>query len=292
MEATHAATRERPADRPLGGRLGLNVPSGWWPTTAMLKAYEAAGYGWVQVHAPGAAILREPEATLHAAALHAALQPTGLRLVLHGPDALMAGEEHADRAFAGLLDYAARAGAEIVVYHGMNVAPQNRLRLRAEERSLEGLARRARALAVTIAIENLAPVHSVPRDPRACHEPRAVASLVARLASSHVKLCLDVGHAHIVGADLDVPPAAIALFHVHDNLGPRLGRTAPATLDPLRLDLHLPPGTGTVPWERVIPLLAAAPHAPVQLEVHPPHRPEPQGLADVTAALLSVANGA
>jgi sugar phosphate isomerase/epimerase len=83
------------------------------------------------------------------------------------------------------------------------------------------------------------------------------------------------------------------VFHVHDNLGPRLTGTTPSTLDPLRLDLHLPPGTGTVAWDRVAPRLAAAPHAPIQLEVHPPHRPEPYGLAGVTAAILaSAANGA
>ena len=56
----------------------------------------------------------------HARALRAALDTSSLRLVLHAPDDLSAGRVEADRGFAGLLDYAAEAGAELVVYHGLN----------------------------------------------------------------------------------------------------------------------------------------------------------------------------
>jgi sugar phosphate isomerase/epimerase len=297
MGATHAAIREQVGARPLDGRLGLNVPSGWWPSAATLKSYEAAGFGWVQVHSPPTQVLRahdgdQTPVLRHAAAVRAALDTTTLRLVLHAPDTLMAGDEHADLALAALLEYAARAGAEHVVYHGMNVAPRAVMALRAEEQSLSALARHARDAGVTIAVENLAPVHAVPRSPRACHDPAAVAGLVARVGADRVRMCVDVGHAHIVGAALDVEPEAVALFHVHDNLGARLGGDPQPTLDPLRLDLHLPPGAGSIAWDEVAPLLAAAPHAPVQLEVHPPHRPEPAGLASVTAALLSGASAA
>jgi sugar phosphate isomerase/epimerase len=55
----------------------------------------------------------------HARALRAALTPHGLRLVLHGPDDLSVGTIEHDRAFDGLMDYAAEAGAELVVYHGL-----------------------------------------------------------------------------------------------------------------------------------------------------------------------------
>jgi sugar phosphate isomerase/epimerase len=69
----------------------------------------------------------------------------------------------------------------------------------------------------------------------------------------------------------------VILFHVHDNFGagsdvPRAGQ-----VEPLRLDLHLPPGAGSLPWAAVAPLLAARP-APLQLEVHPAGRPEPATL--------------
>jgi sugar phosphate isomerase/epimerase len=97
-------------------------------------------------------------------------------------------------------------------------------------------------------------------------------------------MCLDLGHANIV-ADLRhtsierlLEPVldVVSVFHLHDNLGGRLsgasGRRGTAGLDPLRLDLHLPPGRGTLPWRRIAPLLAAH-DAPLVMELHPPYRP-------------------
>ena len=56
----------------------------------------------------------------HARALRSALDTSALRLVLHAPDDLSAGTADTDRAFAGLLDYAVEARAELIAYHGMN----------------------------------------------------------------------------------------------------------------------------------------------------------------------------
>jgi sugar phosphate isomerase/epimerase len=284
---TGAVLEPLSVERPLGARLGLDVPGGWWPTAASLKSVEAAGYGWVQVLAPPPGTLRRAEAELHAGALRAALAVGGLRVVLHAPVELRSGDAAGDRALVGALEYAGRIGAELLVYHAANVpiAAASRRRLAAEERSLAAVARRAEALDVTIALENLAPVF--PGEPRVCHDPAAVVGLIERLASPRVKMCFDLGHAHITGT-LDALPAAlphVALFHVHDNLGDRRAARGPATVDPLRLDLHLPPGAGTLPWRRIAPLLGGHP-APLQLEVHLP-RPEPVGLATVTAELLA-----
>ncbi len=49
----------------------------------------------------------------------------------------------------------------------------------------------------------------------------------------------------------------VVLFHVHDNLGCRRGIDAPG-VDPIRLDLHLPPGRGSLPWARIAGMVAAA----------------------------------
>ena len=50
----------------------------------------------------------------------------------------------------------------------------------------------------------------------------------------------------------------VVLFHVHDNLGARWRRVDQRPeLDPLRLDLHLPPGRGTIDWSEVAPSLLA-----------------------------------
>nr|MDQ6915247.1 TIM barrel protein [Actinomycetota bacterium] len=111
-----------------------------------------------------------------------------------------------------------------------------------------------------------------------------------RLGSRRVRMLLDVGHAFItagngIRATLDEVGDTVGLFHLHDNLGDRRdGRGGPGT-DPLVLDLHLPPGGGRLPWEAIGPALAAH-AAPLVLEVHPPHRPDPLSLARVTADLL------
>lgn len=267
-------------------RLGLNVPDGWWPTAPFLKEIEASGFGWIQVHAPPASVLRDPrQGRRHAAALGAALQTTGLRCVVHGPGSLLVGERDSNRAFEGLLSYAAEAGAEQVVYHGRALVdePRSEDRALAETRSLAGLARIAEGLAVTIAVENLAPVFPGPE--LLCSVPLALRSLVTRIGSDALGICLDVGHAHIVAdlrhtsVELLIEPVLdlVALFHVHDNLGARRTEPPRADLDPLRLDLHLPPTRGTLPWRRVAPLLAAH-DAPLALEVHPPNRPRPSAL--------------
>jgi sugar phosphate isomerase/epimerase len=193
-----------------------------------------------------------------------------------------------DRALDGLLDYAAEAGAEIVVYHGANFLDDGRAvdRLRWEERSLRARAGRAEELGLKLAVENLAPVY--PGPPKLSHHPELVAGIVDRLDSSAFAICFDVGHANIVG---DAPALfeplleRVVLLHLHDNHGARHGPPNAAGVDPLKLDLHLPPGRGSVPWPRLAPLFELS-RAPLLLEVHPPHRPRPEQLATVAGGLL------
>ncbi|MDX6697058.1 MAG: hypothetical protein QOE65_455 [Solirubrobacteraceae bacterium] len=272
----------------LDGRLGVDMPRGWWPTAPALKALEAAGFDWVQVRTPPRSMLCDRERLLrHAAALRRTLETCGLRLVLHGPDDLVAGDPAHDRALDGVLDYAAATGARYVVYHPAG-APEAGA---AEEASLRARLPRLERLGVTLAVENLAPVYPGPA--RLCHDPRHVRDLVLRLGSPRVGMLFDVGHANIVaglrGTDvrslLEPVLDAVVLFHLHDNLGARrTGVTAPA-VDPLRLDLHLAPGAGRLGWGAVAPLVLGR-SVPAVLEVHPPHRPDPLSLYGVTAALL------
>ncbi len=283
----------------LQGRLGINVHRDRWPTAATLKAAEAAGFAWVQVHTPPRAMLADREhLRRHARALRAALAPTGLRLLLHGPDDLKAGCLEHDHAFEGLLDHAHECGAELVVYHGLNhldvdgpAAERVAARVADERRSLRRLAVHAQARAVTIAVENLAPVY--PGPPRLCHDPIAVRDLVREIGSPRVGMLLDVGHAHITNGIRGTEMAAIlravaddvVLFHVHDNLGVRRHDLSAPGVDPLRLDLHLAPGAGSLPWDTAGDTLRGH-SAPLMLEVEPSHRPELVSLATVTSHLL------
>lgn len=290
----------RPATTAIRGRLGVDIPRDQWPTAATLKGVEASGFAWVQVRTPPAAMLRDRGSLRrHARALRANLDSCGLRLVLHGPDDLSVGTLDHDRAFDGLLDYAREARAELVVYHGLAFAGADgpggdraRLRVHDEERSLARLARRAHALGLTVAVENLAPVHPGPS--LLSHDPLRVHDLVRRLRMPSLGMLLDIGHAHITcalaGTDLGDVLRRVAddvvLFHVHDNLGCRRHDVGFPDVDPLRLDLHLPPGGGTLPWDRVRAALRGH-HAPLLLEIAPPHRPQLVALQRTASALLT-----
>ena len=279
-------------------RLGLNVHRDAWPTAPALAALEAAGFAWVQVHTPPPAILADRRAARrHASALRAVLDGTALRLLLHAPDDLSAGTSEHDRAFDGLLDYAALAGAELIAYHGLNFVEADgpaaaRIHERAllEERSLVPLLQRALSLGVTVAIENLAPMYAGQR--RRCHDPLAVRDLVRRLDAPAAGMLLDIGHLHITADATRSDPIAVlaacapdvVLFHAHDNLGCRRSVDAPG-VDPLKLDLHLPPGRGSVPWARIAGMVAAH-AAPVMLEVEPSQRPALELLAARSVRLL------
>jgi sugar phosphate isomerase/epimerase len=290
-----ALSAPQESGRALTGRLGLSVPYEWWPSAPLLKSYEAAGFEWVQLHSPPPSVLTEPrQLARHGAGAAESLRTTSLKAIVHAPGALRLGDAGADRAFSALLSYAAELGAEQVVYHALALpdAPESEPARTAEVRSLTSLARRAERLEVTIAIENLAPLYPGPAHLSA--NPATLRTLAQLIGSDRVALCLDVGHAHI-SADLGHTAVerlcepvldTVSVFHVHDNLGARSTQHGEELgVDPLRLDLHLPPGRGTLPWHKVGRLLSAH-RAPLMLEVHPPYRPRAAELASTLRRLL------
>ncbi len=233
----------------------------------------------------------------HASALRETLRLTDLRLILHAPGDLCAGSTEHDRQLDGALSYAALAGCELIVCHAAQVPIRGsgvRERLADEVRSLRRLAVRAQRLGVRIAVENLAPVYPGPE--HVSHDPGAVAQLVRCVDSEHVGLCLDLGHAHIASGlagcellELVAPVLGqVILFEAHDNFGGRADAPRAGGIEPLRLDLHLAPGAGSVPWEQLAPLLAWH-RAPIQLEINSTQRPEPRTLAIVMRELLGLA---
>jgi sugar phosphate isomerase/epimerase len=277
-------------------RLGLNVPDQWWAASPLLKEIEASGFRWVQLPSPPAGVLAEPRQCIrHASAAARSMGTTSLASVLHAPTGISAGMREGDRVLEGALSYAAECGAGQVVYHARAVvegAVDENLLL-AETSSLARLARTAERLGVTIALENLCPVFPGPQLVSAV--PLSLRALVRHLGSPAIGLCLDLGHAHVIAelrhtalTGLTAPVLdVVTLFHVHDNLGARLrGAEQRPELDPLRLDLHLPPGRGTLPWDEIADSLRDH-HAPLLLEVHPPHRSGPGELA--AAALDAIA---
>jgi sugar phosphate isomerase/epimerase len=295
----HAAVVEPQASGrrdPLTGRLGLSVPYEWWASAPLLKSYEAAGFAWAQLQSPPASVLRDTnQRRRHAAGAGAAISTTGLGAVIHAPSGVRAGEADSDRALEGLLSYAAELGASQVVYHALGLpdAPENEAALSLEARSLAKLAALAERLEITIAIENLCPVYPGPETVSA--SPLSLRGLAQRIGSERIGICLDLGHAHVI-ADLRhtslerlIEPVLdlVSVFHLHDNLGARW-RPSPGEelgVDPLRLDLHLSPGRGELPWDTIAPLLTEH-AAPMMVEVHPPYRPRAGDLRAGLSRLL------
>jgi len=276
-------------------RLGLSIPYDWWPAAPVLKEIEAAGFSYVQIPSPPPSVLADArDAHRHASALSAALATTGLRPLIHGPGEARAGTGHGDAALEGLISYAAEVGASHVVYHAANLPdePASEDARLAETRSLAGLAGRAERLGVIIALENLAPVYPAPD--ALSFTPMILRTMAKRISSPAVGLCVDIGHANVVAGLRRTDPLELiepvldrtVMFHLHDNLDARRDQLDPPELDPLRLDLHLPPGRGTVPWDRLAPLLARKRGAPLLLEVHPP-RPSAARLYEAGVAAVA-----
>jgi sugar phosphate isomerase/epimerase len=277
--------------RRLEHRIGLNVPRGWWPGAAMLKGIEAAGFRWVQVVAPPVEMLADPRHCVrHSAALRRSLEVTELLPFVHAPQGLRLGSAMHDRAFEGLLEYAQQVGARHVVYHALDY-PRRGTDTKEEEVALVRLAGVAQALDVTVLVENLCPRN--PGRSTVCHDPLSVRDLVRRVSSPALSMLFDVGHASVVAGFMGVELITllepvldcVGGFHVHDNLGARLGGEGGPSLDPLQLDLHLTPGAGSVSWEDLRPALLAH-DAPLVMEIHPAHRPAPTALREIAVSVL------
>jgi sugar phosphate isomerase/epimerase len=276
----------------LDRRLGLNIPYEWWPSAAALKAIEAAGFAWVQVAAPPVEMLADPRhAVRHATALRRSLEVTDLKVVVHGPTDLQLGSALHYRAFEGLLEYTQGIGADLLVYHALDFDRRGS-ESAAEEAALRKLALTVETLRVRVCLENLCPVY--PGRSSVCHDPLSVRDLVKRLGSPAYGMLLDVGHAHVVAGFMGVETQTLVepvldvvrLFHVHDNLGARLWGEGRPSIDPLQLDLHLPPGGGTLPWDELSSLLVAH-EAPLVMEIHPAHRPVPSALWEAAVTALT-----
>ncbi len=172
------------------------------------------------------------------------------------------------RVLEASIRFAGRVGAGVVVCHaGQRIGPRDawhslRQQLAAERLALRQAGDIAGELGVTIAVENYYPELPVVRGAVYDYSvwPSELAEQISAVDHLAVGICLDVGHAalasEVFGFDYVEECATIAPLvrhvHLHDNLQKtNLTGEPPVSEHPVYGlgDLHLPPGSGTIPLE-------------------------------------------
>ncbi|TVQ55560.1 MAG: sugar phosphate isomerase/epimerase [Rhodobacteraceae bacterium] len=226
-----------------------------------LDAFEAFGLDSVEVFLPSLGVIvggRIRPAAL--AAMREVCAGRPYALTAHGPlccnlgDAANAGL-HRDTARRSL-EAAAEAGARVLVIHACAAHPEAaETAMAVEAEALAALAPEAEAAGVVIGVETMFP------DPGSwTPSPAELARTLAEVDSPWVGATIDFSHAllnaAVRGFDYLVEIAALAPharhLHIHDSFG----RPAPfrpwSPGDAIAYglgDLHLPPGSGAVPWD-------------------------------------------
>jgi sugar phosphate isomerase/epimerase len=168
--------------------------------------------------------------------------------------------EHALRETKAALELARRVPVEVLVVH---VGLQDALLASAADnardaarRSVEAIAGYAGPLGVRVALEVI---------PNALSAADALVALVEDLDLPNVGICLDFGHAHMMGDVVDAIETLSGLLiatHVHDNRGTR--------------DEHLPPFEGTIDWPGALMALQKVGYeGPMMLELASADVPAP-----------------
>ena len=211
-----------------------------------------------------------------AAQVEKVLASAGHAYTVHAPHALdlmdLGTRDLQRDALETSVRFAARIGAPVVVCHaGKRVSLRDSRRrlddqLAAERTVLRELGEIAYNLGVTIAVENSYPEPPIVRGTTYAYAawPSGLAGQVAAVEHQAVGICLDVGHAAVAssffGSDLlkecAVAAPLVRHVHLHDNLGyPDLTEGGESRVAE-RLaygigDLHLPPGSGAIPLEKL-----------------------------------------
>ena len=126
-----------------------------------------------------------------------------------------------------------------------SISPASRLtRVDPLLRSMEQLARIGEELGVIYLIEN------IPANYYFGSDTRLIADMIRKLASPHVRMCFDTGHAHMttdttVADDLAACLDVVGYFHINDNTK--------------KMDAHMIPGQGTIDWPAVADVMAKLP---------------------------------
>jgi sugar phosphate isomerase/epimerase len=164
------------------------------------------------------------------------------------------------------IDWLAEARGTCLVVHpgGLSTPEDESARRDGLARSLLELAEHASGTGVVVCVENM------PRGVFPGSRMADLFNLLAEIGRADLALALDTGHAHLTSTAHEETLAAGPLLrttHVHDNLG--------------RQDTHLPPGLGTIDWQKWASALNAVDYlGPIVLECIKHLRTFPESLSD------------
>jgi sugar phosphate isomerase/epimerase len=215
------------------------------PLEDLVPVMAAAGMQAVEAHS---ATIRwfKPETEEQLAAIHSALQTTGVELYsVHCPcgqglDWSSVDEEVCELAqgmVGSVIEGSAELGASVVVLHPGRVS-DNETDAAYVERLANNIAPlrvTAEAEEITLALENM---------PYQREHTEVMANVVRLTGSRRLVVCLDTGHAHMIEGLAEAIRAAgdtIGHIHMHDNDGLH--------------DQHLLPGQGSINWKDLAPLI-------------------------------------
>jgi len=195
------------------------------------------------IEATGAAARRLRELDMEAYSLHA---PFSDQIDITSLDDGVRDRSRHDLMQAA--EAAARLAVRYVVLHpgpesGESDPARREARRHRAVEVLNQVADRCRELGIALALENMLPhLFSGPA--------RDLLWILGAMAEAGVGVCLDTGHAHLAGdlpSVVDKLSGHLWLIHANDNRGEG--------------DDHLPPGEGTIDWQRLIERLSRAPFA-------------------------------
>jgi len=232
-----------------------------------LAYFSRIGFNYVEIPVHGVDGVINGELNLkNIERVRQALRKYNLKATVHSPDPLNLRKDNFDlqkKVFQSSIEFASKLGARVLVYHGGNFEgrkqegePQN-LVIEREIEALKILSEFADKKGVQICVENGA------------SSIEELVTMVRKVNREKVGITYDFGHAFLYynyfgkeGEFLTSIKKALPYLkhiHIHDNFG-RFNLSSFKDLYINRLsfgegDLHMPPGMGEIPYDKIFPLI-------------------------------------
>jgi len=236
-----------------------------------LAFFEEVGFDYVEIPIHGVDGVVGGEPNLKSIKkVKEALRKHHLKATVHCPDPLNLRErdfELNQKVFKSSIEFTSGVEAEILVYHAGNLKTSRQilqhqdLARRKEIKALESLSDFAAERGVQICVENIA------------HPLEELVRMVEEVDRENLGIACDFGHAFLFYSacgrergfleSIEKTAPYLKHIHIHDNFGRLTSGFATDSLTTPYIDrlpfgegdLHMPPGMGKIPYDKIIPLI-------------------------------------